>query len=65
MDLWLKAGSCLRRCLLENLEDADVVEKAGSGKCCCSCDMEEERIFFYMMFLFFDIVIYFIFTEFL
>ncbi len=41
----LKAGSCLRRCLLENFEDADVIEQSGSGECCCSCDIEEERTF--------------------
>ena len=41
----LKAGSCLRRCLLEYFEDADVIEQPTSGECCCSCDIEIERNF--------------------
>lgn len=38
----LKAGSCLRGCLLENFEDAEVIEQSRSGECCCSCDVEVE-----------------------
>lgn len=41
----LKAGSCLRRCLLENFEDAEVIEQSRSGECCCSCDVKVERNF--------------------
>ena len=40
-----KAGSCLRRCLLENFEDAEVIEQSTSGECCSSCDVEVERNF--------------------
>lgn len=41
----MKAGSCLRRCLLENFEDPEVIEQSRSGECCCSCDVEVERNF--------------------
>lgn len=41
----LKAGFCLRRCLLENFEDADIIEQSTSGECCCSCDIEDEKNF--------------------
>lgn len=38
----LKAGECLRKTLLENL---DVIEQASSGECCSGCDIKEERNF--------------------
>ena len=41
----LKAGTCLRKGLLENFEDTDVIEQASTGECCSSCDIKEERHF--------------------
>ena len=41
----MKAGICLWKGLLENFEDADVIEQASTGECCSSCDLKEERNF--------------------
>jgi RecQ family ATP-dependent DNA helicase len=41
----LKAGMCIRKCLLENFENVDVIEQASSGQCCSGCDITEERDF--------------------
>ena len=41
----LKAGSCLRKCLLEKFENVDVMKQAPNGDCCSSCDISDERSF--------------------